>query len=137
MEERIKEIKEELNAFDDELLGYSFLVELSAYVPPDQPELMKDEYFQRGCQSRVWIKYDLHDETFQMKATSDTMLIRGVLYVMMQLYNGLTPAQIAERKIDFLQECGIVRYFSGARIAGIGSITDSIYNYCCKVGTNI
>ncbi len=137
MEERIKEIKEELNAFEDELLGYSFLVELSAYVPPDQPELMKDEYLQRGCQSKVWIKYHMQDKTFQMEATSDTMLIRGVLYVIMQLYNGLTPAQITERKIDFLKECGIVRYFSGARIAGIGSITDSIYDYCCKASADI
>ena len=43
IEERLKEIREELNAFDDEFMKYSFLAELSSYVKPDQPDLMKEE----------------------------------------------------------------------------------------------
>ena len=40
IEERLEEIRKELNAFDDELMKYSFLVELSSYVKPDQPDLL-------------------------------------------------------------------------------------------------
>ena len=71
IEERIKEIKEELNAFDDELMKYSFLVELSAYVDPDQPELMTEENRYHGCQSQVWVHYRIENGKFFMSATSD------------------------------------------------------------------
>ena len=61
LDDRIREIREELNAFEDEFLRYSFLVELSSYVPADQPELMKDENLHRGCQSRVWLRCRLQE----------------------------------------------------------------------------
>lgn len=132
IQERLKEIRKELNAFDDELMKYSFLVELSAYVRPDQPELMKEENRHHGCQSQVWITYTVRDGKFYMNATSDTLIIRGVLYVMMELFNGLPPKEISESRVDFLKECGISQHFNGSRISGIGGITEAIYAYCDK-----
>lgn len=132
IEERLAEIKEELNAFDDEFLRYSFLAELSAYVSAELPDLMTDQNLHHGCQSQVWIKYKIEDDCFFINATSDTLIIRGVLYVMMQLYNGLSPKEISKRKIDFLNECGIAEHFSSSRISGISGIADSIYEYCCN-----
>ena len=130
IEKRLEEIRKELNAFDDDLMKYSFLVELSAYVKPDQPDLMKEENLHHGCQSQVWIRYRITDGKFYMNATSDTLIIRGVLYVMMELFNGLTPDEIVGSRIDFLKECGIAQHFSGSRISGIGGITDSVYAFC-------
>ena len=132
IEERIKEIYDELNAFDDEFMKYSFLVELSAYVDPDQPELMTEKNLHKGCQSRVWVEYRITEGKFFMNATSDTLIIRGVLYVMMELFNGLPPEEILGRRIDFLSECGIKEHFSDLRVSGISGIADAIYSYCEK-----
>lgn len=132
IEERIKEIKEELNAFDDELMKYSFLVELSAYVDPDQPELMTEENRYHGCQSQVWVHYRIENGQFFMNATSDTLIIRGVLYVMMELYNGLAPEEIAGHPINFLAACGISQHFTGARVSGIEGISDSVFRFCTE-----
>lgn len=133
IDDRLKEIRNELNAFEDEFLRYSFLVELSAYIPPEDPQLMKDEYLHRGCQSRVWIRFRIRDDRFYLDASSDTLIIRGVLYVMMQLYNGVPVREIADRPVDFLKECGLSEHFSDERTAGIGSIADRIRSYCCSV----
>ena len=130
IEERLKEIREELNAFDDEFMKYSFLAELSSYVKPDQPDLMKEEYRHPGCQSQVWIRFRLDDGLFYMDAMSDTLIIRGVLYVMMELYNGLSPDEITARKIDFLSECGMSQHFTSTRTSGIRSIADAVYEWC-------
>ena len=130
IEERLKEIKEELNAFDDEFMKYSFLAELSAYVSPDQRDLITDEHLYRGCQSQVWLRFRLEDGFFYMDAFSDTLIIRGVLYVMMELFNGLSPAEITRRKIDFLKECGMAQHFNSTRTDGIGGIIDAIYEWC-------
>ena len=133
IEERLEEIRKELNAFDDELMKYSFLVELSAYVKPDQSDLMKEENLHHGCQSQVWIRYRITDGKFFMDATSDTLIIRGVLYVMMELFNGLTPEEISGTRIDFLKESGIAQHFTGSRISGISGITEAVYAYCAAV----
>lgn len=134
--ERLAAIREELGAMEDDFMQYSFLVELSAYVNPYQPELMREEYLQRGCQSQVWLRFRMESGLFYMEATSDTLLIRGVLYIMMELFNGLPPEEIAESKIDFLKDCGISRHFSGARVNGIQSIIDSIITYCLHSSKN-
>ena len=136
IEDRVREIRKELGGFEDEFLRYSFLVELSSYVPADQPELMRDENLHRGCQSRVWLRFRTENGCFYMDAVSDTLIIRGVLYVMMQLYNGLPVCEIAERKIDFLKECGLKDHFSSDRILGLTGIADAVYEYCsasCRV----
>ena len=137
IEERIREIRDEINAFDDELMQYSFLVELSAYVDPHQNELMTDEHLHHGCQSRVWTKFRIEDGKFFMNATSDTLLIRGVLYIMMELFNGLPPEEIDERRPDFLAECGIARHFSGTRVSGLNGITESVYDYCHSAAESV
>lgn len=128
--QRIEEIRNELSSLDDAFLQYSFLVELSSYVSPHQPELMTDAHLHHGCQSRVWTEFCIKDGQFYMNATSDTLLIRGVLYILMELFNGLSPEEIAETKPDFLKECGISHHFSGERISGLNSVTDSIYAFC-------
>ena len=136
IQERIAAIQQELGALEDELTQYSFLVELSAYVDPHQPELMQDVYLQRGCQSRVWLRLRVEDGLFFMEATSDTLLIRGVLYIMTELFNGLPPEEITRSGIDFLNDCGISRHFSGARVNGIQSIVQSVTAYCRRFSGN-
>ena len=130
LDERLAEIREELNSFDDAFLKYSFLVELSAYVPADQPDLMKDEYLQRGCQSRVWVRHELRGGAFFMRATSDTLIIRGVLYVMSELFNGVSAREIAHSEIPFLEACGIAEHFSDTRATGIQSIVNEVITFC-------
>lgn len=130
IKKRMEEIRNELNAFDDEFMQYSFLVELSSYVDPHQPDLMTEEHLHHGCQSRVWTAFRIEDGLFYMNATSDTLLIRGVLYIMMELFNGLSPEEIARTRPDFLKECGIFHHFSGERVSGLNGITASIYSYC-------
>jgi cysteine desulfuration protein SufE len=128
--ERLREIRAELDAFDDEFTKYSFLVELSAYVSPDQPDLMVDENLQSGCQSQVWLALDAHDGVFSMRATSDTLIIRGILYIMQELFNGVPLEEIAQSDIDFLDELGIAEHFSDTRQLGIRSIASSIVSFC-------
>ena len=129
----MREIRAELCGFDDALTQYAFLTELSAYVPVHQPELTTEEHLYRGCQSQVWLSLSERDGLFAMSATSDTLIIRGVLYVMMELYNGCSVKEIAARPVDFLREAGIADLFPSERIAGIGGINREIQRFCARI----
>jgi len=65
-----------------------------------------------------------------MKATSDTLIIRGVLYIMSELYNGAAAAEIAGSKINFLDDCGIAEHFSDTRAIGIQGLSEAVVRYC-------
>ena len=130
LEQRLAEMRAELDAFDDEFTKYSFLVELSAYVPPDQPSLQRDEYLQRGCQSRVWLRCEERDGCVWLSATSDTLIIRGILYILGELYNGVGLDEVAASQLDVLRELGIAEHFTDARQSGIGSISQAVVSFC-------
>lgn len=130
--ERMKEIRRELNQFEDDFTKYSFLVTLSGYVTVSQTELVLPQYRYYGCQSQVWLKQETNGDDFFMQATSDTMLIRGILYIMMELFNGCPLKEIAETDFDFLTELDLEDYFSGHRSVGIRGIHGEIRDFCAK-----
>ena len=135
LKDKLVDIRKELNEFDDAFTRYAFIVELSAYIPAEIPEIMTDEYIYKGCQSRVWLKLTDNDGIFNMRATSDTLLIRGVLYIMSELYNGEKIEDIAESDFDFLKECSIEEHFNSERTVGIKKMNEEIRIFCknhCK-----
>lgn len=134
--QKANEIKEELNQFQDEFLKYSFIVELSAYVSPKQEDIMLDKYLHEGCQSRVWIKLQEKGGCLDIRATSDTMVIRGILYILMELYNGVSLSEIAESHLDFLEVCGLADSFTSDRADGIRSINKRIIQYSSTYHTS-
>lgn len=128
--ERMEEIRKEINQFEDSFTQYAFLVELSAYVPANQPDLMTDEHLYDGCQSRVWLKMNIENGIFYIKSTSDTLIIRGILYIMMELYNGCPVSEILSHPVDLLSVCGIEEHFTSERTIGIRGITKKIHDFC-------
>lgn len=128
--ERLAEIKKELDQFSDGFTKYSFLVELSALNNQNTPDVMQECNLFKGCQSQVWIKLSVQDGLFYMHATSDTLLLRGLLYIMMQLYNGCPLSEIAETDLNILPYCGIEQFFTDQRISGVHGITKAIQDFC-------
>jgi cysteine desulfuration protein SufE len=130
LEQRLNDIRTELDSFDDEFTKYSFLVELSAYVSPSMPDIMVDEYLQRGCQSQVWMRLEEKDGCLYLRATSDTLIIRGLLYVMGELFCGVPVEEFTAFDGDLLDALGIKAHFSDTRQSGVASIVSSIVGFC-------
>ncbi len=128
--ERLKEIAMEFSTLPNDMLRYSFLVELSAYVPTTIPEIMQEEYRFTKCQSQVWIRLGSAQGAFQMQGTSDTLIIRGLLHVLMQLFNDCPLEEIAEQPIDIVALCGLSKQISGTRGDNIGFLLQEIQNFC-------
>lgn len=128
LKNRIKEIEKEFSELPDSFMRYSFLVELSAYVTDNSPELMQEANLFPGCQSRVWMTVDFSAGRLRLAATSDTMLIRGLLYVMMELYNDCTPQELLETPVDILQLCQVTENFNSERSSNIKRMLEFIRN---------
>lgn len=61
-----------------------------------------------------------------MQADSDTMLIRGVLAVLIDLLEGTPANEVAETEITLLQETELSATFTSDRTSGMRSILRQI-----------
>ena len=74
-----------------------------------------------GCESPVWLATS--DEQGNLMAYSPSKVIRGVLAVLLEKANELTPQQRSEFDFErYLSRCQLERYLSQSRGNGIKSV---------------
>ena len=130
LEQRIGEIRKECGQFEDPFMRYTFVSELSVYLPKAEESLRSDTYRIRDCQSNVWLKKEIRGGCFYLEADSDALIMRGILYILGELYNGCPAEEIAETDADILELCGLKEMFAASRNKGIRSLCEGIRRFC-------
>lgn len=78
-----------------------------------------------GCESPVWLGYSQNEH--QLKAYSPSKIIRGVLAVLLEKANSLSPEQRAVFDFDsYLKRCQLERYLSQSRGNGIKAVINAL-----------
>ena len=82
----------------------------------------------QGCQSRVWLQLTVDDkQQVAMLAWSDSKIIRGVLAVIQEKVDQLSPEQIAAFNFDdWFASIQLERYLSQSRASGIAEVIRQI-----------
>lgn len=117
-EEIISEFEEIGDAFDQ----YAYLLELSVMHPRFPKEEKLPERAVKGCQSHVWLKIDSKDGVFHFTSDSDTLIIKGVLYLLEQCLCGQKCDDVAKAEITFLSRTELMETFESDRQKGIGYV---------------
>ncbi len=120
--ERLNGLREEVSELEDSFDRYSYLVELSALLPPYPEDKRTEDRLVRGCQSHVWLDIRSEGGLFWFDADSDTLIIRGVLVLLQDLLNEAPPGEVAALDLDLLSAIGLSESFSGDRQKGVGYI---------------
>ena len=98
---------------------YHFLEELGGelgYLPPGQKI---DDNIVHGCASNVWVigyPDDASDGLFIYEAEAEQPIIRGLVYLMLKIFEGKTPDEILDTNIDeTLKRLGLDEHLSTQR----------------------
>ena len=89
----------------------------------------RDEHSEvQGCQSRVWLQLTVDSNNrVAMLAWSDSKIIRGVLAVIQEKVNELSPEHIAAFDFDdWFASIQLERYLSQSRASGIAEVIRQI-----------
>jgi cysteine desulfuration protein SufE len=88
-------IQETLALLGDWEDRYAYLIDLGRKLPP-YPETLRDEAHKvPGCTSQVWMAHRWEEGgRLRMDVDSDAHLVKGLLAILMALYNDRTPDQI-------------------------------------------
>ncbi len=111
---------------EDPFDQYAYLLRLSSFLPVmgEEARLACEEV--KGCQSHVWLQSEARDGRFYLEAESDTMLIRGFLYLIRKCVNGQPLADVAHADLYFLHDSGLVENLTADRRKGLGYVKAEI-----------
>ena len=118
----LKVLAEEFASLPDSFSRYAYLAELAALLPEADETVRSPENRYSGCQSSVWLLPEVEQGKVVLRADSDTLIIRGILYLFSVLLEGETPEAVRSARFDLLKELGIGEHFNSQRTLGIGGM---------------
>ncbi len=119
-------ILEEFRQLGDPFACYSYLLGLAALLPPCPEEVHRPENAVEGCQSRVWLRMWAEKGLFRFQADSDTYILKGFLYLLLNVLDGRDLASAAGAKLDFWKDPLLLGSFDDHRQKGIGYVAASL-----------
>lgn len=122
LQEAEEEVVDEFSMFDEWLDKYEYLIELGKSLK-DYPESDKTEdRLIQGCQSRVWLDYKVQDGRIWFNADSDAIITKGIISLLIKIYSGRTPEEIASSDFSVVDRIGLKENLSPTRANGLVSM---------------
>ncbi|WP_438481468.1 SufE family protein [Oleiharenicola lentus] len=87
----------------------------------------------KGCISQAWVVAALVEGRCQFRTDADSPLVRGLLMLMCDLYNGATPAEVAATEPVLLEELELTKILSPTRLNGLHSVRAKIREFAAQV----
>lgn len=123
------DIIEEYNIFDDWMDKYQAIIDLGNEQETLDPKYKTDEYLIDGCQSRVWVQAEMHDNLMYIHAESDALIVKGIVGLLVKVLSGHTPQEILDTDLYFIKEIGLNDHLSPTRSNGLVSMIKQIRLY--------
>ena len=128
-DDAIKEIAAELQQFDDWEDRYGHIIAMGKKLEPFPTEHKKEDFLVSGCQSQVWLHPEYDGSTIHFDADSDALVVKGLVAILMRIYNNRTPQEILEVPKDFISTLGLDTHLSQNRANGLASMIKQIGMY--------
>ena len=130
MEKTLKEVQEEIvddfSMYDEWLDKYEYLIEQGKNLAPFPEESKTEDKLIKGCQSRVWLNCEVSGGVLNFTADSDAIITKGIISLLISVYSGRTPEEIAADDFSFLGRIGLKENLSPTRANGLVSMIQTI-----------
>lgn len=126
LKEAEDEVVESFSMYDEWLDKYEYLIDLGKNLAPYPDSSKTDDRLIKGCQSRVWLDYQMKDGKLWFTADSDAIITKGIISLLVSIYSGRTPEEIASSDFSFIEKIGLKEYLSPTRANGLASMIATI-----------
>ncbi|WP_019556810.1 SufE family protein [Thiomicrorhabdus arctica] len=98
---------------------YKYLIDMGKQLQMLDEDFQTEENRIHGCQSQVWIHIEEKDGHLFMQAKSDAAIVSGLIALLLRIYHGRTPQEVATTPLEFLGEIGLLQQLSPNRSTGL------------------
>ena len=129
MSEQVKAYKEDLDLFmgNDEKMEY--ILDFGHDAPCIDAEYKTDDNIIKGCSSLAWLHKSFDGEKIHLEAEGDSIIAKGMLVMLLGIFNDRTPDEILAFDPNELKEMGIMELLSPVRQQGLEAFLKVIYGY--------
>lgn len=132
----IQEVQEEIvndfSAFEEWMDKYEYIIELGKSLPIIDSSEKVDNNLIKGCQSRVWVHTSFEDGKLYFTADSDAIITKGIISLLIKVYNGRTPSEILSSDLNFIDRIGLKENLTPTRTNGLLSMIEQIRTEASK-----
>ncbi|MCR1814628.1 SufE family protein [Aliarcobacter butzleri] len=132
IEQRVKEIKDDLDFFDDELAKYEYIIDLGKKLEEFDEKDKTPENIVHGCTSQVWLTCENKDGKLYFYGTSDAIIVKGLVYMILQIFSGSTIQELKDVDMDIVHELNLSEVITPNRQSGVIGMIKKIKEYALK-----
>ena len=120
---------EDFSFFEDWTQRYEYMIELSKGLEKMDVQMKNDKNIIKGCQSKVWLHAELNEGKIKFLADSEAIITRGIIAILLTVFNNRTPKEIIESDTNFIEKIGLKEHLSPNRANGLYSMIKQIKFY--------
>jgi cysteine desulfuration protein SufE len=137
IDKRQDEIIEEFSVFDDWMDKYSYLIDIGKELNSLAEDKKDDTLLIKGCQSKVWLNSELKDGKIYFEADSDAIITKGIVALLVKVMSGLTPEEIMNADLYFIDKIGLKENLSPTRSNGLTAMIKQMKMYALAYHTKL
>ena len=117
---------QDFSFFEDWTQRYEYMIELSKGLEKMDEQMKNDKNIIKGCQSKVWLHAELNEGKIKFLADSEAIITRGIIAILLTIFNNRTPKEIIESDTNFIEKIGLKEHLSPNRANGLYSMIKQI-----------
>lgn len=129
IEQRVNEIKEDLDFFDDELAKYEYIIDLGKKLEEFKEEDKIPANIVHGCTSQVWLTFEIKDGKMFFHGTSDAIIVKGLVYMILKIFSNSSIEELKEVDMDIVHELKLSEVITPNRQSGVIGMMKKIKEY--------
>lgn len=133
-----EEIISEFSLLDSDMeMTVFYIMELGQKLPVMDDALKTEENVVKGCQSKVWLTANLDDDKIYFSADSNTAITKGLVSLLIRIFNGQSPEAILNANLYFMQKIGMERFIGTQRSNGFAAMIKQMKLYALAFKTKL
>ena len=129
MDEQVQAYKEDLALLPDKDAKMEYILDFGKEAGKLEPQYKTDENIIKGCSSLAWLHKAYEEGKVLLEAEGDSIIAKGMLVMLLGIFNNRTPDEILAFDPNKLKEMGIMELLSPVRQQGLEAFLNVIYGY--------
>lgn len=132
------EIIQEFSLLDGDMeMTVFYIMELGQKLPEMPEEAKTEENIVKGCQSKVWLMSAMEGDKIHFIADSNTAITKGLVSLLIRIYDGQTPENILHSDLYFMSRIGMERFIGTQRSNGFAAMIKQMKLYALAFKTKM
>lgn len=95
-----------------------YIMELGDKLPEIDDKARVEDNLIKGCQSKVWLTSSFNDGKVYFQADSNTEVTKGLISLLIRVFNGQNPEDIMSVDLYFVEKIGMQQVIGSQRSNG-------------------